>query len=38
MEVRVEFSKSNEVTDVNYIKSGIGPKVHVRNAGMHKYL
>lgn len=38
MEVRVELSKSNKVTDVNYIKLGIGPKVHVRNAGMHKSL
>lgn len=29
MEVKVEFSKSNKVADVNYIKLGIGPKVHV---------
>lgn len=38
MKVRVEFSKSSKVTDVNYIKLGTGPKVHIRNAGMHKCL
>lgn len=38
MKVRVEFSKSSKVTDVNYIKLGTGPKVHIRNAGMQKWL
>lgn len=38
MKVRVEFSKSSKVTDVNYIRLGTGPKMHVRNAGMRKCL
>jgi len=38
MEVRVEFLKSNKVTDVNYIKLGTGPEVHLRYAAMHKCL